>query len=133
MTPEVQRWWDSPDRDWPLASEGELVWVVELDGLIIGYVEAFEETEPMYRHANIDLALAPAYRGQGLGVDVVRTVATYLTRELGHHRLTIDPAANNVRAIRCYEKVGFRPVGVMRQYERDPNGDTWHAGLLMDL
>src|SRR5437899_6510337 len=34
MTPEVQRWWDPPDRDWALASEGELGWVGELDGLI---------------------------------------------------------------------------------------------------
>ena len=44
----------------------------------------------------------------------------------------IDPAADNVAAIRAYEKVGFRPVGVMRQYERLPGGE-WHDGLLMDL
>jgi aminoglycoside 6'-N-acetyltransferase len=28
--------------------------------------------------------------------------------------------------------VGFKPVGIMRQYERGPDG-TWHDGLLMDL
>jgi aminoglycoside 6'-N-acetyltransferase len=28
--------------------------------------------------------------------------------------------------------VGFRPVGVMRRYERGPDG-SWHDGLLMDL
>ena len=44
----------------------------------------------------------------------------------------IDPAADNVAAIRCYTKVGFRPVGVMRQYERGPDG-TWHDGLLMEM
>jgi len=44
----------------------------------------------------------------------------------------IDPAASNEPAIRCYAKVGFRPVGVMRQYERGPDG-TFHDGLLMDL
>ena len=36
--------------------------------------------------------------------------------------LKIDPAAANSRAIRCYGKVGFRPVGLMRQYERGPDG-----------
>ena len=46
--------------------------------------------------------------------------------------MTIDPAAANTRAIRAYEKIGFRPVGVMRQYERAPDG-TWRDGLLMDL
>jgi aminoglycoside 6'-N-acetyltransferase len=37
-----------------------------------------------------------------------------------------------VAAIRAYEKAGFRPVGVMRSYERGPDG-TWHDGLLMEL
>ena len=36
------------------------------------------------------------------------------------------------RAIRAYGKVGFRPVGAMRRYERGPDG-TFHDGLLMDL
>lgn len=56
----------------------------------------------------------------------------HLFDERGHHRLAIDPAATNERAIRAYERVGFRPVGVKRQYERGPNG-LWHDGLLMDL
>ena len=30
-------------------------------------------------------------------------------------------------------KVGFKPVGVMRRYERDANGKDWHDGLLMEL
>ena len=50
----------------------------------------------------------------------------------GHHRLTIDPAAHNARAIKAYSRVGFKPVGVMRQYERGLDG-AWHDGLLMDL
>jgi mannose-6-phosphate isomerase-like protein (cupin superfamily) len=44
----------------------------------------------------------------------------------------IDPALDNGRAISCYRKVGFRPVGVMRRYERGPDG-TFHDGLLMEL
>jgi aminoglycoside 6'-N-acetyltransferase len=59
-------------------------------------------------------------------------VAGYLFDVRGHHRLTIDPAASNHRAIRAYEKAGFRPVGVMRQYELGANG-RFHDGLLMDL
>jgi aminoglycoside 6'-N-acetyltransferase len=47
--------------------------------------------------------------------------------------LVIDPAADNAAAIRCYAAVGFRPVGIMRNYERDVDADTWHDGLLMDL
>ena len=56
----------------------------------------------------------------------------HLFETLGHHRLTIDPAVANERAIRCYEAVGFRRVGMMRRYERGEDG-AWHDGLLMDL
>jgi aminoglycoside 6'-N-acetyltransferase len=54
-----------------------------------------------------------------------------LIADHGHHRLIIDPAADNEAAIRRCRKVGFRPVGIMRRYERGPDG-TWHDGLLMD-
>jgi aminoglycoside 6'-N-acetyltransferase len=50
----------------------------------------------------------------------------------GHHRLIIDPAAANERAIKAYAAIGFKPVGVMRRYQRAADG-TWHDGLLMDL
>jgi aminoglycoside 6'-N-acetyltransferase len=69
---------------------------------------------------------------QGLGSEAIRLLARYLFDERGHHRLTIDPAASNDAAIRAYERVGFRKVGVMRQYERGPDG-TWRDGLLMDM
>src|SRR3954453_3388267 len=36
------------------------------------------------------------------------------------------------RGLQFYEKVGFKPVGVMRLYERGKDG-TYHDGLLMDL
>jgi aminoglycoside 6'-N-acetyltransferase len=96
-------------------------------------VQFGEEDDPMYRHASIDLFLDPEIYGQGIGRDVVRTMARHLILERGHHRLVIDPAADNTAAIRCYRAVGFRPVGSMRSYERDSDGDGWHDGLLMEL
>ena len=86
----------------------------------------------MYRHAGIDIYLSARGQGQGLGTEAVALMARFLFGQRGHHRLTIDPAAANHRAIRCYEKVGFRRVGVLRQYERGPDG-RFHDGLLMDL
>ena len=82
--------------------------------------------------ASIDIYLDPAVHGRGLGTDAVRTLARHLIVDRGHHRLVIDPAADNAAAIRFYSNVGFRPVGLMRRYERDLDG-TWHDGLLMDL
>jgi aminoglycoside 6'-N-acetyltransferase len=112
--------------------EGWTVWAVEVDGEFAGSIQAAEEQDPDYRHAGIDIFLHSRFQGRGAGTDAVRTLARYLLEERGHHRLTIDPAADNIRAIRSYEKVGFKPVGVMRRYERGIDG-AFHDGLLMDL
>ena len=99
---------------------------------MVGCIEWQAEEEPDYRHAGIDLYLDPAVHGRGVGTDAVRTVARYVIEVHGHHRVTIDPAADNVAAIRCYTQVGFRPVGHRAPAERGHDG-TWHDSLLMDL
>jgi aminoglycoside 6'-N-acetyltransferase len=115
-----------------LEEEGTETFVIEHDGLVAGAIQWHAEDEPDYRHAGIDIYLDPALHGQGLGADSIRTLARHLIDDHHHHRLVIDPAADNAAAIACYTKVGFRPVGVMRNYERALDG-TWHDGLLMDL
>lgn len=135
--PGVARWWGAPNADaavdeW-LEDDGESVgFAIEVDGVVAGSIQYAEEDEPEYRRAGVDLFLTEAHQGHGLGPDAIRTLARYLFEVRGHHRLTIDPAASNERAIRAYGRVGFKPVGIMRRYERGPDG-TWHDGLLMDL
>ena len=46
-------------------------------------------------------------------------VCAHLIDERGFHRLVIDPEVANEAEIACYRKVGFKPVGVMRRYQRD--------------
>jgi aminoglycoside 6'-N-acetyltransferase len=131
--PEVRRWWsdlEPGEMEEFVTDEHSLA--IEVDGEVVGAVQFFEEEDPMYRHANIDVYLTASRHGAGIGSEAVRMLARYLLEERGHHRLTIDPAAANTAAIRAYEKVGFRSVGVMRSYEQGPDG-TWHDGLLMDL
>ncbi|MDH6575830.1 GNAT family protein [Kitasatospora sp. MAP5-34] len=136
-TPEVYARWrggadlaaevaeDLADTDTPVLA-------IEYGGRVVGAIQWHAENTPDYRHAGLDIFLDPAVHGRGLGTDAVRTLARQLITEYGFHRLVIDPAADNAAAIRCYAKVGFRPVGVMRAYERGSDG-SWHDGLLMDL
>ncbi|MDF2826065.1 MAG: aacA4 [Mycobacterium sp.] len=100
-TPEVHARWGDEDADesWPFDNPEETRLVVELDSATVGLIQYGEETDPMYRHASIDIFL--------------------------------DPAADNAVAIACYSAVGFEPVGIMRKYEKGPDG--WHDSLLMDL
>ncbi len=140
-TLEVAARW--PDADgFPIGDEPEAIRFVVLlrdpdadegvDPRPRGLVQYREEDEPDYRHASIDIFLDPQVHGHGYGREVVATIAAHLIDDRGHHRITIDPAADNAPAIACYAAVGFRPVGIMRQYERGPDG-AFHDGLLMDL
>jgi len=135
--PEVARWWVHGPLEEAVAELFDIgastaILAIEVDGEVAGMLQFSEETEPDYRHAGIDLFVGARWQGRGIGPEAIRLVATHLFEALGHHRITIDPAAANERAIRAYEKIGFRRVGIMRQYERGADG-TWHDGLLMDL
>jgi aminoglycoside 6'-N-acetyltransferase len=134
-TSEVRsRWGDeAASPDWPFDDASAVRFAIIVGSEVCGMVQYEEEDTPMYRHASIDIFVDPAVHNRGIGRDAVRTVARHLIADLGHHRIVIDPAADNEPAIRCYESVGFRPVGVMRQYEHDVDSDGWHDGLLMDL
>lgn len=136
-TPEVHRRWGGDGDLTAEVAEGMQrddvhVLVIELEARVVGAIQWAEEDDPMYRHANVDIYVDPAVHGRRAGVDAVRTLVRHLFDVRHHHRVVIDPAADNEPAIRCYTAAGFRPVGVMRQYERGTD-DTWHDGLLMEL
>jgi len=133
--PSVRRWWGTPgtraERREELLNEGR-AFAIEVDGALAGWLGFEEELEPDYKYAGLDISLVPDRQGRGHGPAALRLAARWLIAERGHHRITIDPAARNERAIRAYRAVGFREVGIMRRYERSPDG-VWEDGLLMDL
>jgi aminoglycoside 6'-N-acetyltransferase len=136
--PGVREWWGSEESDsrsaagFAAEARDEIAFAIEVGGALAGWLGFHEELEPDYRHASMDIFLAPERQGAGLGPAALRLAGRWLIEARGHHRLMIDPAKANARAIRAYESVGFRPVGVLRDYERGPDG-AWHDGLLMDL
>jgi aminoglycoside 6'-N-acetyltransferase len=123
--PEVRRWWADEDYD---RDNG---WVVEANGEFAGWVQYEEETYEWYPSVALDISLTTALHGRGYGRRALRLAIEHFAA-LGHHRFTIDPDIRNERAIRTYAAVGFKPVGVMRAYERNPDGG-WNDALLMDL
>jgi len=139
QSPGVREWWweaDDPERlraGFREDATSESAFAIEVEGELAGWLGFDEETDPGYMHAGIDISLDPRFHGQGLGPDAIRTVIQWLAGERGHHRFTIDPSAQNDRAIRAYESVGFKPVGLLRRSERDAGGPGFHDGLLMDL
>jgi aminoglycoside 6'-N-acetyltransferase len=123
--PEVKRWWADGDYD---RDHG---WVAEVGGEFAGWVQYEEAAHQWYPSVALDIALTTALHGRGYGRRALRLAIGHFVAN-GHHRFTIDPSPENERAIRSYAAVGFKPVGVLRSYERDPDGG-WNDGLLMDL
>jgi len=133
--PGIVEWWgDTSDPDYQregLRNEGNALAIV-VDDETAGWLCFHEETEPDYRHVAFDILLRPAFQHQGFGADALRLLIHWFAEARGHHRFTIDPSAKNHRAIKAYESVGFKPVGLLRNNERAPDGH-WRDSLLMDL
>jgi RimJ/RimL family protein N-acetyltransferase len=70
----------------------------------------------------------------GYGTDATRTLVRFAFRELNLNRVLLRVYEDNTRAIRCYEKVGFKEEGRLRQ-DRFRDGrylDTVLMGLLRE-
>lgn len=136
--PEVARWWRR--AEWERVDEQDArTLVIVLPGVapdeagrVSGCIQYSEETDPDYLSAAVDIFVGTAAQGRGVGPDAMRTLIAWLFDERGHHRLTVDPAADNARAIHVYGQLGFRRVGVLRRYERVEDG-VWRDALLMEL
>jgi len=49
--------------------------------------------------------------GRGYGTDAIRNVLAYAFGTLGLRRVLLDVAEHNLRARRCYERIGFSETG----------------------
>jgi aminoglycoside 6'-N-acetyltransferase len=137
QTPEVQLRWRGSDvaadiRASIADNELQFLTIEDPAGHIVGAIQWAANDDPDYPHVGIDVFVDPQVHGRGFGSDAIRTLCRHLVSDEHVHRFVIDPAADNTPAIRCYEKVGFRAVGVMRRYERGVDGSL-HDGLLMDM
>lgn len=134
LRPEVADRWGPLEEDFPLADEPTAErFTILTDDRLIGMVQVTEENEPDYRHAEVDIFLGPDDHSRGLGTDALETLARHLIEDRGHHRLILGAAIDNGRAIRCYEKAGFRRVGVTRLSGRDFRTGAFADEVFMEL
>lgn len=138
-TPDVAIWWEGYDYDRVLdeivaEGDGESFGIFTEDQpeVLLGMIQYYEQDDPDYLHAGIDIFVDPARYGHGIGQRAILLLVKHLIDDLGHHRIIIDPAVNNERAIAVFRKVGFREVGVMRRYERRADGN-WGDNVLLEL
>ncbi|MGE5264543.1 MAG: GNAT family N-acetyltransferase [Acidobacteriota bacterium] len=74
------------------------------------------------------------YWSKGYGTDAVRTIVRYAFEQLGLNRVELEVYDFNPRAVRAYEKAGFRRDGVRRQalYRDGRFHDVYLMGILRE-
>jgi AacA4 family aminoglycoside N(6')-acetyltransferase len=130
--PHIVEWWGGESarpsledvytkyRPRVLANERVTPYIAMLGQVPIGYAQSYialgcgdgwweDETDPGVR--GIDQSIAdPDLLGKGVGTRLVRTLVDMLFRDPSVSKIQTDPAPTNLRAIRCYQKAGFRVV-----------------------
>jgi RimJ/RimL family protein N-acetyltransferase len=99
--------------------------VVDLDGGTLAGTAVLWNIDAHNRSAHLGIALRPAFRGRGLGTDVVRVLCQYGFVVLGLHRLQVDTLADNTAMIRVATELGFVREGLLRR-------SAWVTGDFID-
>ena len=68
-----------------------------------------------HKNTEIDILLDTEECDKGYGTDALRALIGYLFKKLTLHRVWLGTYEHNKRAIRAYEKVGFKKEGLMRE------------------
>jgi aminoglycoside 6'-N-acetyltransferase len=132
--PEVEHWWDAYDRRKlrQEIAEATLSWTIVVDDRPAGLINVWEQKQKWCRHVDIDIFLDSALHSQGIGSDSMRQALRMMFEGRRHHRATLSTSPENAHAIRCYERIGFRKIGVARRADLWSDGE-WRDELLMDL
>lgn len=116
------QWWAGPQTPWPLAPTVIQRWHTDPDArpyvlhngaLLLGYGELWVDAEEQ----EVELArviVAPAQRGTGLGVALVRQLLAEAGRT-AYARTFVRVVPENRVAIACYLRAGFTPVSQVDQ------------------
>ena len=123
--PHVARWWGERDKELEgIASHIDSIavepFIIELGGKPIGYIQSYDpyledgdnpfDDQPFGTLGIHQFIGEPSLIGQGHGPRLIAQFAQMMFEE-GAPRLLVDPAPANSRAIRAYEKAGFRALG----------------------
>lgn len=108
---EEQDWYDRRRAD-----PDSVMWAIETaEGRLIGNVEL--RLTPNARRAEMGIVVGDkAEWSKGYGTHTVRLVLRYAFKELDLNRVELTTDEENHRAIRCYEKCGFKREGILRQH-----------------
>jgi len=113
--PHLLEWWDhytSIEKlradifDWDVHP-----FLAYVDDKPVGYIQWYLTEKPGV--VGIDQFLAdPSHLNRGFGTALITQFVESLFADPEIKAVIVDPVPDNARAIRCYEKAGFRSIGI---------------------
>lgn len=100
--------------------------IVEFEDNKIGYIQFYQlddETKKTYGYSNENIYGTDQFIGEveywnkGIGTLLVTSMVKFLTEHKKADRVVMDPQTRNVRAIKCYEKCGFKKIKILSKHE----------------
>jgi len=88
--------------------------VEDLNGRLVGMISLRDIS--WGRSARLGIALSSDHVGQGYGTECLQLLLPYFFLSLKFRKMVLDVAAANLRAVRCYRRLGFQRTG-----------SHWHA------
>jgi RimJ/RimL family protein N-acetyltransferase len=138
--PHMKEWWGDPTeelgfiRDMVENRDTTRPFLIMMDDRPIGYIQYWfighhQNEEWLASHpwlselpsdtVGVDLSIGePDLLSRGIGSRAVRAFVEMLMAD-GHRSIIIDPDPANLRAVRAYEKAGFRPVPALVGRSKD--------------
>jgi aminoglycoside 6'-N-acetyltransferase len=110
--------------------------IIQYDGIDIGYIQFYpinEEERILYGYGNYQGKIygmdqfigEPDFWNRGIGTELIKGMVEYLVNEEQADLIVMDPQVWNLRALRVYEKCGFKQKKFLPKHE-------WHEGEFRD-
>ncbi len=102
--------WRDGYFDTNLPEKGQCFWIT-VDGEKIGQIN-YNEIDLAGKQVELDIIIGSEKNmGKGYGTDSLKILIKYLFDNFAINKIWIEPRANNSRAIKAYEKAGFKKEG----------------------
>lgn len=133
LEPEVAPWWVgyTPEKVREDFFDDGVARIIEVGGECAGAMLILRGDDPEYPTTVMHLFIGTRFRGRRIGEEALALAIRHEFAE-GISRVTLDPNAKNEGAIRSYERLGFKRIGILRDYQLRPGGEMEDA-MFLDL
>ncbi|AYA75673.1 GNAT family N-acetyltransferase [Bacillus sp. Y1] len=118
-----------------LEEEGLSRYIFLFEEKPIGYIQTYTVEDEKVKTFGMDQFIGETdYWNKGIGTILIHTMVNYLVNSMSAERIIMDPHTSNKRALRCYEKCGFRKVKLLSKHELHEGEfrDCWLIELIIE-